>query len=172
MKRLFSLTFKELNGYFFYYGHLSSAQLDRWQAPTQRSIIDHYPVDRRHTGERSKTMQYKSVFTNSWLVRQRNRSWIKGLGKKSTKEWTRSLLALPFRPGPPNRGPVTPIACIQVSRQNTQKSECTFRRSPIGRSPPPPKKKCLYGLRCELVNMHTKKGEKDKRRRLCTVYMY
>ena len=32
-KHLFSLTFKKLNAYFFfYYGHLSSAQLDRWQA--------------------------------------------------------------------------------------------------------------------------------------------
>ena len=30
------------------------------------------------------------VFTNSWLVRQRNRSWIKGLGKKTT------LTAVPF----------------------------------------------------------------------------
>ena len=30
---------------------------------------------------------YKSVFTNSWLVRQRNRSWIKGLGKNPQKSW-------------------------------------------------------------------------------------
>ena len=29
---------------FFYYGRLSSAQQDRWQAPTQRPIIDEYPV--------------------------------------------------------------------------------------------------------------------------------
>ena len=27
-------------GSFFYYGRMSSAQLDRWQAPTQRPIID------------------------------------------------------------------------------------------------------------------------------------
>ena len=30
---------------FFYYGHLSSAQLDRWQAPTQWPIIDQRPVE-------------------------------------------------------------------------------------------------------------------------------
>ena len=29
----------------FYYGHLSSAQLDRWQAPTQQPIIDQCPVE-------------------------------------------------------------------------------------------------------------------------------
>ena len=28
----------------------------------------------------------KSIFTNSWLVRQRHRSWIKGLGKNPQKE--------------------------------------------------------------------------------------
>ena len=45
---------------------------------------------------------YKSVFTNSWLVHQRHRSWIKGLGKKPQKKWTRSLLAVPFvTPGTP-----------------------------------------------------------------------
>ena len=31
--------------------------------------------------QRPRDNRYKSVFTNSWLVRQRHRSWIKGLGK-------------------------------------------------------------------------------------------
>ena len=53
---------------FFYYGCLSSAQLDRWQAPTQWPIIDQ-----------------TAYHTNSWLVRLRNRSWIKGLGKNPQK---------------------------------------------------------------------------------------
>ena len=39
-----SLTFRELNS-FFYCGRLSSAQLDRWQAPKQRPIIDQRPVE-------------------------------------------------------------------------------------------------------------------------------
>ena len=30
---------------FFHYGHLSMAQLDRWQAPTQWPIIDQCPVE-------------------------------------------------------------------------------------------------------------------------------
>ena len=30
---------------FFHYGRLSSAQLDRWQALTQRPIIDQCPVE-------------------------------------------------------------------------------------------------------------------------------
>ena len=40
-----SLTFRELNGLFFYCGRLSSAQLDRWQALKQRPIIDRLPVE-------------------------------------------------------------------------------------------------------------------------------
>ena len=30
---------------FFHYGRLSFAQLDRWQAPTQRPIIEQCPVE-------------------------------------------------------------------------------------------------------------------------------
>ena len=35
--------------------------------------------NRRHSGEASKTMDYKSVYTNLCLELQQNRSWIKGL---------------------------------------------------------------------------------------------
>ena len=42
-KCLFSLTFRELNGYFLLL-RSSFLQLDRWQAPTQRPIIDQRPV--------------------------------------------------------------------------------------------------------------------------------
>ena len=49
-------------------------QLVPLQAPKHRPIIGPHPDN-----------GYKSVFTNLWLERQRNRSWIKGLGKKSTK---------------------------------------------------------------------------------------
>ena len=70
---------------FFDYGRLSSAQVDRWQAPTQRPIIDQHPVEQTAYRREIKEYGYKSVFTNSWLVRQRNRSWIKGLGKNPRK---------------------------------------------------------------------------------------
>ena len=64
---------------FFYCGRLSSAQLDRWQAPKQRPIIDPHPVEQTAYRRDVKDNGYKSVFTNSWLVRQRNTLWIKGL---------------------------------------------------------------------------------------------
>ena len=96
--------------FIFYYGHLSSAQLDRWQAPTQWPIINQHPVE-RHIKERSKTM-------NSWLVRQRNRSWIKGLGKNQQKEWTRSLLGEPYVRG---HRTVTPW---------TQRNDCVYSQAP------------------------------------------
>ena len=70
---------------FFYCGGLSSAQLDRWQAPKQWPIIDPHPVEQTAYWTDVKDNGYKSVFTNSWLVRQRNRSWIKGLGKNPQK---------------------------------------------------------------------------------------
>ena len=70
---------------FFYNGRLSSAQLDRWQAQTQRPIIDHHPVEQTAYRREIKDNGYKSVFTNSWLVRQRNRSWIKGSGRNPQK---------------------------------------------------------------------------------------
>ena len=38
------------------------------------------------TDQRPRDNGYKSVFTNSWLVRQKHRSWIKGLGKNPQKE--------------------------------------------------------------------------------------
>ena len=66
---------------FFYCGRLSSAQLDRWQAPKQRPIIDQRLVE-----QTAFQREIKDLFTNSWLVRQRHRSWIKGLGKNPQKE--------------------------------------------------------------------------------------
>ena len=71
--------------FFIYYGGLSSAQLDRWQAPTQRPIIDQRPVEQTAYRREIKDNGYKSIFTNSWLVCQRNRSWIKGSGKNPQK---------------------------------------------------------------------------------------
>ena len=136
---------------FFYYGRLSSAQLDRWQAPTQQPIIDHRPVEQTAYRREIKDNGYKSIFTNSWLVCQRNRSWIKGLGKNPQKSelihCLKCLLSGATKPWP--HGLWETIACIQVkrhdstpcmvrwqgSRQNTQKTECAFRRSPIGCSP-------------------------------------
>ena len=133
-----------------------TAQLDRWQAPTQRPIINHRPVEQTAYRREIKDNGYKSVFTNSWLVRQRNRSWIKRLGKNPQKSelvhCLQCLLSGATEPWP--HGLRETIACIQVerhdgtpcvacwqgSRQNTQKSECAFRRSLIGHS----QKNCMF----------------------------
>ena len=69
----------------------------RWQALKQRPIIDPHPVEQTAYRRDIKDNGYKSVFTNSWLVRQRNRSWIKGLGKNPQKSelihWRQCLLS-------------------------------------------------------------------------------
>ena len=63
---------------------------------------DYQPAPGRTDGvpERaSKTMDYKSVFTNLCLELQQNRSWIKGLGKNpftNSIPFTHSLTAVPF----------------------------------------------------------------------------
>ena len=124
---------------FFYCGHLSSAQLDRWQAPKQRPIIYWHLVEQISYRRDIKDNGYKSVFTNSWLVRQRNRSWIKGLGKNPQKSelvhWRQCLLSGATEPCP--LGLRETLACIHVilhmsrpraacwhgSRQNSQKNE-------------------------------------------------
>ena len=80
------MTFRELNGYFFYYGRLSSAQLDRWQAMMQQPVIDQHPVKQTTYRRAIKDHGYKSVFLNSWLVRWfKGTSLIKGLGKNPQK---------------------------------------------------------------------------------------
>ena len=63
---------------------------------------------------------YKSVFTNSWLVRQRNRSWIKGLGKNPQKteliHWRQCLLSGATEPC--HLGLWETMACIHVNRHD------------------------------------------------------
>ena len=95
---------------FVYYGRLSFAQLDNLQAPMQWTIIDQHPVKQTAYGRTIKDHGYKSVFTNSWLLRQRNRSWIKGLGKNPQK----SELVIAFCPGPPNREPTDSETRLRV----------------------------------------------------------
>ena len=59
---------------FFYCGRLSSAELVPLQAPKHRLIIGPYMVEQTAYRRDIKDNGYKSVFTNSWLVRQRSRS--------------------------------------------------------------------------------------------------
>ena len=121
------------------------------------------PVTSRTDGiprrdQRPRDNGYKSVFTNSWLVCQRNRSWMKGLDKNRQKEWTRSLFAVPFVRGHWTVTAWTPrndcvytsqaprVACWQVSSPHTQKSECVFKMGTNFA--------CIHGIRCELVKYY------------------
>ena len=75
---------------------------------------DYQPAPRsniRHSGEASKTMDYKTVFTNLCLELPQNRSWIKGLGKNPFTHsipFTHSLTAVPFVRGHRSVFPRTP----------------------------------------------------------------
>ena len=91
---------------------------------------------------------YKSIFTNSWLVGQSNRSWIKGLGKNPQKSelihWRQCLLSGPTTNRVPSDSEKhlhihvilhmsrSRVTCWHGSRQN--------------------KIAGLNGIRCELVN--------------------
>ena len=71
----------------------------------------------------SQTYQHKSpldngeifLYSRSWLVGQRNRCWIKGLGKNPQHEWARSLFAVPFVRGLPS---MTRVQISKIMPQN------------------------------------------------------
>ena len=104
--------------------------------------------NRRSSGEASKTMDYKSVFTNLCLELQQNRSWIKGLGKNPQKSelihCQQCLLS-----GVIQRLSQPRVVCWHGFRKNSQKTECVFTRCPTGGR----KRNCVYihGLRSEGV---------------------
>ena len=150
---------------FFYCGRLSSAQLDRWQAPQQRPIIDPQPVEQTSYWRDIKNNGYKSVFTNSWLVRQRNKSWIKGLGKNPQKSeliyWRQCLLSGAFCP----LGLRETLACIHVILHNVTATCSVLTRLPAKLAKNRMRVKMfadrwlkisfgvLNGIRCKLVKL-------------------
>ena len=61
---------------FFYYGRLSSAQLDRWQAPMQRPIIDQCPVEQTAYRRENKGLVAMDINPSSQIL-----GWyVKGTG--------------------------------------------------------------------------------------------
>ena len=116
------------------------------------------------SGEASKTMDYKSVFTNLCLELQQNRSWIKGLGKNPQKSELIHLqecllsggteaCSLGLRETPAcihviQRLSQPRVACWHGFQQNSQKTECVFTRCPTGGRK---KIACIYGLWSEGV---------------------
>ena len=67
--------------FFFYCGRLSFAQLVPLQALKHQPIIGLHPVEQTAFRRDIKDNGYKSVFTNLWLERQRNSSWIRDEAK-------------------------------------------------------------------------------------------
>ena len=70
----------------FYCGRLCSAQLVLLQAPKHWPIIDLHLVEQTAYRRDIKDNGYKSVFTNSWLVCQKEQVMEKGIRQKTTKE--------------------------------------------------------------------------------------
>ena len=96
---------------------------NRWQAPKHRPLINPHPVEQIYQRD-IKDNGYKSVFTNSWLVHQRNRSWINGLGKNPQKSelihWRQCLLSGATEPCPLRET----LACIHVIPQQCHGHVC------------------------------------------------
>ena len=123
--------------------------------------------NRRSSGEASKTMDYKSVFTNLCLELQQNRSWIKGLGKNPQKSelihWRQCLLSggteacsLGLRETPAcihviQRLSQPRVACWHGFRQNSIKKN-GMRVYTLSDRLSKKKIACLNGLRSEGVN--------------------
>ena len=77
---------------FVYYGHLPSAQLDRWQAPHNGLLSTSARSNRRHTGERSKA-SWQCLY-NLLAGMSKEQVFDKGTRQKSTKRV--NSFALPF----------------------------------------------------------------------------
>ena len=106
--------------------------------------------------QRPRDNGYKSIFTNSWLVRQRHRSWIKGLGKKSNKRVSSFIAGSAFCLGPLNCDPMDSETQLRVYKSDATMARHTYRnqnvclkvlRLSMGKICA-----CIHGLRRELVN--------------------
>ena len=89
----------------FYCGRLSPPNWYRCKLWSTGRLSARTRSNRRSSGEASKTMDYKFVFTNLCLELQQNRSWIKGFGKNP---FTHSLTAVPIVRGHRSVFPRTP----------------------------------------------------------------
>ena len=97
-------------------------------------IIDQRPVEQTAYRREIKDNGYKSVFTNSWLVRQRNRSWIKGLGKNPQKsKLVRCWQCLLSGATEPWLHGLREYTCIQVKRHDGTPCVCVLTRLPSPR---------------------------------------
>ena len=107
--------------------------------------------NRRHTVQRSKGLVTMDINPSLQILGcyVKEQVFDKGIRQKSTKRVNSLIVCSAICPGPPNRDPhglretiacihvsrnygAPRVACWQVFRQNSQKSECVLRRSPLG----------------------------------------
>ena len=125
-----SLTFRDFNGlvfllwscFFSTIRPLASSDATAYYRPAP-GRTDSIP-DR---DERPRGNGYKSVFTNSWLVCQRNRSWIKGIRQKSPKRVNSFIVCSAFCPGPPNRDPMDSEKRLRAYKSAATMAHHTWR---------------------------------------------
>ena len=133
------------------YCGLSFFQLDRWQAPTQRPIIDQCPVVQTSFQREIKDLVTMDIPRLYKFLAGTSKAHVldKGIRQKSTKRVNSFIACSAFCPGHPTVTPGTPRNDGVYTRQspwwhaflqNIQKSECVYRRSPIGR----PKTICRF----------------------------
>ena len=74
--------------FLFCYGRLSSAQLDRWQAPKQRRSIDQHPVEQTAYLTEIKDNGYKSVYHKflAGICTSKEQVLDKGIRQKNNKK--------------------------------------------------------------------------------------
>ena len=85
---------------FFYYGRLSSSKLG---LHVEQRLVEQtaYRTEKKRPCDNG----YKSVFTNPWLLRQKQ-VFDKRIRQKSTKRVNSLIVCSAICPGPPNRDPM------------------------------------------------------------------
>ena len=95
----------------FNYGRLSSAQLDRWQAPTQRPIIDQRLVEKTAYRREIKGLVRMDINPSLQVLD-------KGIRQKSTKRVNLFIVCSAICPGPLNRDPHGPHGLQETTDRN------------------------------------------------------
>ena len=105
---------------FFHYGRLSSAQLDHWQAPTQRPFIDRCPVEQTAFQREIKDLVTMDINPLKKFMAGTSKAQVldKVIRQKSTKRVNSFIACSAFCPGPPNRDPRDSEKCIHVNRHD------------------------------------------------------
>ena len=136
----------------FLNGHLSSAQRDRWQAPTQRPKNCRPPPGRTDSiperDQRPCDNGYKSIFTISWLVCQ-------GIRQKSTKRVNSFIVRSAFCPGPLNRDPMDSEKQLHVYTSGRTMACHVWRVDKAPGHTHRNRNACLKVLRFVRVHVHT-----------------